>query len=172
MNRPLSRFTLLAAAILLSACSATGPLFSAAPAPAAADALVYVYRPEAPFYGGIKSHFYVDGAKVASLSKGGYSAFYLPVGSHTMKQQWTGMTGASDTLQFGFELKPGETRYYRLSIGLESFGPSFGNGRVGFAATHRWALTQVPEAAALPGIALTHFEPPADATSAARIGSK
>lgn len=56
-------------------------------------------------------------------------------------------------MQSGFERKPGKTRHDRFPIGLDSFGSSFGRGAVGFAG-------------------LPHYQPPADARSAARIGSE
>lgn len=109
---------------------------------------------------------------MASLNKGGYTAFYLPAGSHTMKQHWTGMTDERETVQFGFELKPGETRYCRLTIGIESFSPTFCYRAVGFAATHRWAVTQVARSVAMHDIVLTRYQPAADPASVERIGSK
>ncbi|MFZ6755608.1 DUF2846 domain-containing protein [Undibacterium sp. Ji50W] len=152
--------------LLLSACSATGPKFSVAAQPAKNEVLIYVYRPDAPFFGGIQSHFYVDGTKVASLNKEGYTAFYLPPGTHVFKQHWSGMDNAKDTIQFPIELEPGETRYYRLTIGLQSFGIAPGYKSVFISASHKWAIANVLEPDALREIGLTNYQPPFDVKGA------
>lgn len=158
--------------LLLSACSATGPKFSVAVQPSKNEALIYLYRPDAPFFGGIQSHFYVDGNKVASLNKEGYTAFYLSPGAHTFKQHWSGMENANDTIQFPIELEPGETRYYRLTIGLQSFGVAPGYKSVFISASHKWVITNMPERDALGEIGLTHYQPPFDVKGAYKIGTE
>jgi hypothetical protein len=162
MSRFTRRFSLLLAVLTLSACSATGPIFSRAAQPIKNEALVYLYRPDAPYYGGIQSHFYVNGNKVASLNKEGYSAFYLSPGVHTIKQHWTGMDNPKDTIQFQLELEAGETRFYRLTIALKSFGIAPAYKGLFFSASHQWAITNVPESEALNEIVSAHYQPPFD----------
>ncbi|MFZ6719446.1 hypothetical protein [Undibacterium sp. Ji49W] len=158
--------------LLLSACSATGPKFSVATQPTKNEVLIYLYRPDAIFFGGIQSYFYVDGTKVASLNKEGYTAFYLPPGTHLFKQHWAGMDNAKDTIQFSIELEPGETRYYRLTIGLQSFGMAPGYKSVFISASHKWAITNVPESDALREIGLTNYQPPFDVKGTREIGKE
>lgn len=170
MKKFTRQFGLLLAVLLLSACSATGPKFSVAAQPTKNEALIYLYRPDALFYGGIQSHFYVDGNKVASLNKEGYSAFYLPPDAYMFKQHWTGMDNANDTVHFPVELKPGETRYYRLTIALESFGIEPGGQFI--SASHKWIITNVPEPEALNEIGLTMYQPPFDVKGVRKIGTE
>ncbi|MFZ6760339.1 DUF2846 domain-containing protein [Undibacterium sp. Ji50W] len=73
---------------LLSACAATGPAYQAAPAPAAGQALVYIYRLNTVYGGGRDTYFYVDGKNIADLSVEGYTAFYVPAGEHKFEQKW------------------------------------------------------------------------------------
>jgi hypothetical protein len=161
-------FGLLLAVSFLAACSATGPKFSAAAQPIKNEALIYVYRPNALFYGAIQSHFYLDDNKVASLNKEGYTAFYVPSGAHIFKQHWTGMEYAHQTIKFPVELAPGETYYYRLTIGFEGFNsaPAYR----GVSATHKWVISRVPESEALSEIELTNYQPPFDVTGARKVG--
>jgi hypothetical protein len=171
MKRFACRFGPILVVLLLSACSATGPKFSLAAQPAKTEALVYLYRPDAPYYGGIQSHFYVDGNKVASLNKEGYSALYLSPGVHMFKQHWTGMDNAKDTVQFQLELEPGETRYYRLTIALKSFGIAPAYRGLFISANHAWAIANVEELEALNEIRLTHYQPPFDIKGVRKIGT-
>lgn len=166
MNRLINALGVTFVSLLLSACSATGPMFRMATQPAKNEALVYFYRPDAPYYGGIQSHFYIDGGKVASLNKEGYSAIYLSPGAHVIKQHWTGMDNEKETIQFKIELDPGETRYYRLTIGLKSFGVSPAYKGIFFSATHAWVIANVPEVEAINEIGLTRYQPPFDIKSA------
>ncbi len=170
MKKFILQIELLLVGLLLSACSATGPIFSVAAPPTKGEALIYLYRPDAPFYGGIQSHFYVDGKKVASLNKQGYSAFYLPSGAYIFKNHWTGMDNAKETIQFPVEFRPGEIHYYRLTIALESFDivPVYKGFFI--SASHKWIIRDVPEREALKEIELTHFQPPFDIKSVRKIG--
>lgn len=160
MKKLVRQFELLFTVFFLSACSATGPRFMAAPQPSKNEALIYIYRPDAPFYGAIQSHFYVDDNKVVSLNKEGYSAFYLPYGAHIFKQHWTGMDNAKETIQFPASLEPGETRYYRLTIALQSFEIVPLYPGVFMSASHKWIIKNVPESEALHEIELTRYQPP------------
>jgi hypothetical protein len=58
--------------LLMAACSATGPVYQAAPTPEEASVLVYLFRPSRFAMGTQDAHFSVDGVEVASLSTGGY----------------------------------------------------------------------------------------------------
>lgn len=160
---------LIAAAMLTACVSAGGPQFVPAPKPTSNDALVYIYRPDAMFYSGIRSHFYLDGARVASLNKNGYSAFYVPAGSYTLKQNWPGMDNEKQRITAPIEFKPGEVSYYRLTIGLKDFGMGPG---VWASATHEWAITKVPESEAEGEIMRTHYQPPADAPMIRAAGAE
>jgi uncharacterized protein DUF2846 len=75
----------LAVLLLLFAasCSATGPKFQPAPAPAADASLVYIYRPDSWQNASISPAIILDGRERFVLKNNGYSYFYLKPGPHT-----------------------------------------------------------------------------------------
>lgn len=169
MTRKLIKGFLLALAIIaITGCSATGPVFSEAPAPKKSEALVYIYRPDAIYYSGIQSHFYLNDVKVASLNKEGYTWFYVPAGEYVLKQHWTGMEGENQIITRSIKLSPEGKVFYRITIGLQDFRSEY----QGFKATHRWALTEVPEPRALIEMRDTRFQPPFDLDKAVAQKSK
>ena len=159
MKAKLIRYFFLGFVItVVSACSATGPVFSEAPGPKKTDALVYIYRPDAIYYSGIQSHFYLNDVKVASLNKKGYTWFYAPKGDYALKQHWTGMDGENQIITRNIKLPPEGRVFYRLTIGLEDFRAQY----PGFKATHSWVLSEVTESQALIEMRDTRFQPPFD----------
>lgn len=146
----LGRVTL--AGLLVCGCSASGPIFSEAPPPGKTDALVYVYRPDAMFYSGIQSHFYLDDVNIVSLNKNGYSWFLVPAGAYSFKQHWSGMKAQSQTISFPAEFHSGQKKFFRLNIGIAGTGYK--------SVTHGWVVTEVPEAQALQEMRELRFQAP------------
>lgn len=66
---------------LLSACSATGPKFSAVSHPTG-DSLVYIYRPDVFQNGAISPGIVVDNEEKLLLQNNGYTYFYMQPGEH------------------------------------------------------------------------------------------
>lgn len=130
------------------------------------EALVYTYRPDAIFYGGIQSQFHVDGKTVASINKAGYSAFHL---AHTCSSR-IGRAWITPGTPFIFHLSclPGKTRYYRLTFAFDSLAMQ--NSMA--TAAHRWAISNVPESQALQEIQLTRYQASFDLDSARKVGTK
>jgi len=101
---------------VLSACSATGPIYQSAPAPSDTDALVYIYRPEGQTLRLRDSYFYVNGINIADLSPEGYTWFHVPAGSYSIKQSWPADISPWEdkSLVLPATWRPGQTYYYRL----------------------------------------------------------
>jgi len=130
----------------MAACSATGPVYQAAPAPEEGSVLVYLFRPSRFAMGAQDAHFSVDGVEVASLSTGGYTWLHTPPGRHALKQTWWDPFSRPLELQIRWEA--GQTYFYRIETSAELF-------RV------VWRLAQVREEEALSEIAECRFQPAA-----------
>src|SRR5262245_2735110 len=78
----------LVAALFLAGCAARGAAYQAAPAPAATDALIYIYRASSFVMGGRTAYFYVEDVNVADLDSEGYTWFHVPAGTYALKQRW------------------------------------------------------------------------------------
>jgi len=70
----------------MAACSATGPVYEAAPAPEEGSVRVYLFRPSRFAMGAQDAHFFVDGVEAASLRTGGYAWLHARPGSHVLRQ--------------------------------------------------------------------------------------
>jgi hypothetical protein len=67
-------------ATLLAACTASGPLFSQAPAPIADQALVYMYRVRTSFGAWMPMRVEVNGKEIGILANDSYTTVYVPAG--------------------------------------------------------------------------------------------
>ena len=81
-TKPRNKMTILGF-LLLTGCSAAGPKFQSAPAPAANASLVYVYRPDSWQNASLSPAIIIDGRERFLLKNNGYSFFYLKPGPHT-----------------------------------------------------------------------------------------
>jgi hypothetical protein len=118
----------LAAALMLSGCGATGEQFKVgAIKPPSGRALLYVYRPNA--FVGIANadvaFLHLDGRRLGRIRIGGYLA--VPVSPGVHKLTTTQSIGGSDTGKVlgetGFSAKIGSSVYVRYSEGFSSFVP-------------------------------------------------
>lgn len=136
-------WAIVVAAIMLTSCAATGPLFQPAPPPDSGKALVYVYRPDGFMLGGRDAHFYVDNKHVVNLSAGGYTHFHIDPGSHVIKQNWPIDLMMFGTLELPLDANPDETIYYRFFSGSGNCSYDT-SGKVCF----KFTLQRVTESAA------------------------
>ena len=106
--------------VLLQACATTlheGPKFSEARAPAAGEALVYVYRGHAPpLYFSPAISF--DSVKVVDLANKGYTYVYVKPGEYTIRSEWPALAVAP-SLNGKFAFAAGQTYFLRLGGAME-----------------------------------------------------
>jgi hypothetical protein len=118
----------LAAALLLTGCGASGEQFKVgALKPTAGRALVYVYRPST-FVGIANSEvafLHLDGRRLARIRIGGYLAVPVSPGQH--KVTTTQSAGDADTgkvlSERSFSVHAGSTVYLKYTEGFSSFVP-------------------------------------------------
>lgn len=109
------RFTLALFLLMLAACSASGPVYQAAPAAPEGKGIVYLYRPAGGPWGGRDTHFYINDVNVADLGNNAYTWFYLPEGSYTIRQRWSIDISAQST-ELPVFVKAGSVSYVRMGI--------------------------------------------------------
>jgi Protein of unknown function (DUF2846) len=137
----------LTCALILSACAASGPLYEPAPLPAAAGALIYIYRPSGFALGGRDAYFYIDDVNVVDISNNGYSWLHLPAGEYTLKQKWPfDVTYGLQTLELKVRWLPERTYFYRLETSIR--GPSV-----------EWRLREVSSETAITEIQRCKLQP-------------
>ncbi len=100
--------------VSLSACVATGPAFTPAPAPGKDQALVYIYREETQPHGAVRLACTVDSVEAAMLYGRGYTRFYLAPGNHVIG------INAPNVKPFSGVFWGGETYYFRLRVDFSS----------------------------------------------------
>lgn len=145
--------------VALSACAASGPIYSPAPAPKASDALVYIYRPNGFVLGGRDAYFQLDGKNVVHLSAAGYTRIYLQPGAYEMVQSWPIDLIGFKSLHVPLTVSAGKTYYYRFTTGTGS-SRTASCGGVGDCLTYGWELTRVTDADAAGDIARCHYQAP------------
>lgn len=137
--------------MLLSACSATGPVFSPASPPNQDQALLYFYRPDAHALSARTLDVKLDAEPWVSLSNNSYAAKYVLPGKHTITTQWSQWlldnSKLQEPLQISMLMQAGKAYYIRLnsSATLTSYN----------VTTIRWQLSVVPESEANSQIANT-----------------
>ena len=108
-------------ALSLFGCAVRGPGYIPAPSPAAADVLVYIYRPDNFALGKRDAYFYVDDVNVADVSANGYTWFHVPAGEYIFQQKWPfDVTLGTRTLTLKVQWLPGRTYFYRLETARHS----------------------------------------------------
>lgn len=100
------------AALMLSACAATGTQFDSFKQPSEGQAMLYVYRPKAFVGGGTHFKVAANDTVIGRLRNGGYVEKELPPGEYDV---WAQTEAKRSTL---VELKPNETRCVRASIDM------------------------------------------------------
>jgi len=104
---------LLVAAIALSACSATGPLFIRHTDPSPEEALIYLYRPSRNAARTGAPEMFVNGQKSIKRINGGYSVAYVKPGQVAVLAKKGGLWGFRD-MTILLNVNPGKTYYVRL----------------------------------------------------------
>jgi hypothetical protein len=104
-------------AILLSACTATGPTFQPADnTTTPGNGMLYVYREKTFAFGGRSAYFYVNDVNVFDLNPEGYSWVSLPPGTYKLKQKWP-VDVSFGSLEISIQIQPGEARYVSFATG-------------------------------------------------------
>jgi hypothetical protein len=93
------------------ALALTAAAVQAAPKAPAADANLFVYRAHTDF--GWAASLKVDGANVASLGNGAYTATRLTPGEHTLTLGWPMMSGFR-SIDTPLTVEPGKTYYFEI----------------------------------------------------------
>lgn len=154
----MNRLAFVIVALCVFGCVATGELFKEAPPPPEGKALIYIYRGSGIAFSVPSAVFYVDGVKTAELNIGGYTWLYVPVGSHTLRQEWAFGEGSDQTLEISANWEAGKVYYY-------SFNTDWGHA-FPYKVVH-WALLPVEPEQARPEIAKYHYQPAINAASSA-----
>ena len=109
--------------LALWGCSATGPIYKAAPEPGDNNSLVYIYRQPHFAYSANDAYFYVNDNNIADLTNDGYTWFHVPSGEYILKQRWPGMLDFSGKFDIKMKVRwePRQVYYYRLETRMEPF---------------------------------------------------
>lgn len=139
-------------AIFLAGCTATGPLFTEAPADNE-KALVYVYRVHTAWaYRGATVNFKADGVPAFDLQSGGYTYVYLAPGHHTIAQNWPVYVDPfSPSKTVELDVKAQDVRYVRFYV--------WGNETMFDPGNASWDLTEQAPAVARRELARSHYQP-------------
>ncbi|MGF6148032.1 Protein of uncharacterised function (DUF2846) [Kingella potus] len=100
------------AALMLSACAATGTQFDSFKQPSEGQSMLYVYRPKAFVGGGVHFKVAANDTVIGRLRNGGYLEKELPPGEYDI---WAQTEAKRSTL---VELKPDETRCVRAGVDM------------------------------------------------------
>ncbi|MBK6510723.1 MAG: DUF2846 domain-containing protein [Haliea sp.] len=134
-------------AVLLTACAASGPQYSAHKATTAEAAVIYVYRPSRAVNCCVAPVVYLDDARRGDLKNGGYLVFEVPAGKHAV-QVGDGTHGFDAQVQ-EFQAEAGKSYYLKWVIGSIEDAGVFIVGSVSAAyATRNYHLVLVPQDAA------------------------
>lgn len=105
---------------MLCGCAANGPIYEDAKIYAEKSGIVYVYREDVFSGRAIRPGIIVDGKEYPMLAAGGYMAFVLPKGMHTIKLLLSDRYSGDTSLNI--ELEEGESAYIKLQTFVESAG--------------------------------------------------
>lgn len=153
--------------IALTACVASGPIYSPAPAPKASDALVYIYRPNGFVLGGRDAYFSLNGKSVVHLSAAGYTRVYLRPGVYQMAQSWPIDLIGFKSLHVPLTVLAGQTYYYQFTTdtGRQERATCAGPGH---CLSYGWNLTRVTATDAAKDIIRCHYQAPENVDGDAR----
>lgn len=102
--------------LLLSGCSATGPVYEKIDTVPEGKALVYIYRPGKFMGGGVVFDVHAgsleDDTEIVELKSGGYFPYFAPPGE---LQLWA---RTESTTSLTLDLQPGDRRYVRGTVGV------------------------------------------------------
>ena len=137
--------------MILSACSATGPMYQAASPPMQDQALIYIYRLPNTQFTARRIHFFLDGAEVAQLNQEGYTRLYVQAGPHILAEKWPwdAAPGVKPT-QMSVNWAAGTTYYYEFNTQMTNEGR-------GWRLT--WWLSPIDPASGSKTITAYHFQP-------------
>ena len=161
------RFLLATASVLLlGGCAAKGPAFIDAPPPGT-KALVYIYRPYNDWMSTQDAGFDANGKRIGFLDPGGYTFFHAAPGHYDIKQFWPvgiwtlQVPALWKDLHVAADLNAGETRYFRLRVGLVSPSQCAGRSPPAGAISWclEWQLAEVPAQIGHTEIVEQKFEP-------------
>ncbi|HUT37301.1 MAG TPA: DUF2846 domain-containing protein [Planctomycetota bacterium] len=124
----------LAAALVVTGCSATGPLFSGLPRVQSNEAAIIVYRPSCFTLSGAYPNVYLDGVKQAALRNGGYVELRVPPGEHVVEAKGSILhwDGRVPVLTRRMRVEAARIGFVRLTI---ASGSSHGGGLLGVTVT-------------------------------------
>ncbi len=128
------------AAILLTACAATGKAFVPAESPGDKLARIYIYRPAYFLQSAIFPSISVDGKAVGDLKNGGFITFLIPPGAHTLSLSGSFFQWGHPARQYQFSAESGRLQYFKLDPNIR------GNG---FVTTYGYRFGEVKEGTAL-----------------------
>lgn len=113
------RWTLvLGIVLLLQACMALGPKFEPLTTPAASVSKIVAYRSANFINSAITPDLYVNGAKVASITNGGYVVLDLTPGAHRIHLSLPGWTGEATSFA---TTRGGDITYFRVATSYQSY---------------------------------------------------
>ncbi len=113
---------LLVVAIALSACSATGPVFTRHTDPASGEALIYLYRPNRWTARAGAPQIFINGQKSIKLLNKGYTAAYVVPGKIDILARWS-VLWESRHMSTLLNANSGTTHYVRYLPTLEYIIP-------------------------------------------------
>lgn len=102
--------------LLVSGCGATGPQYTALQPSRPTAGILYVYRPASFVNGAISPGISVDGKEYAALPSGGYMAFELEKGYHTVDLVLSGRYSGDSSMSV--EVLPQVATYLRLDTSI------------------------------------------------------
>ncbi|AGU53749.1 hypothetical protein VAPA_2c11950 [Variovorax paradoxus B4] len=121
------------AALLLTACGATGPQFTSAEAPTGESSAIYIYRPSKFAAGGFSPLLVIDDKVIGKISSGSYARRNLDAGVHKIElRRPSEAYGKFKTRSLEVTTKPGSTTYIRYHV--EHKGPGEDIGSVAMTA--------------------------------------
>lgn len=99
-------------AMVLQGCMALGPKFESLPPPTPDVSKIVVYRPAEFTNSAITPDLYVNGAKTAEITNGGYAAVDVAPGVHRIHLSLRGWTGEATSVAVA---SGGDISYFRVT---------------------------------------------------------
>jgi hypothetical protein len=160
-------------ALALSACAASGPMFTEVAKPSDETSGIYIYRLSRFYASGAVPPIYLDGEELGELKNGGYLFAEVTPGPHVLQIGVEGNTAwwSAPVMQFEFESVAGENRYFefvqqsdgltfpdkkRVMISQDVHGDSAVGGII-VSSSVTVRLLEVEETAALQDMKETHL---------------
>mgnify|MGYP003649999820 CR=1 FL=1 len=135
-----------AAFFLLSACTATGPVFTEVQKNSADQAVIYIYHPKDEQYGNNEADFlFYKGQKVFRFTHGGYTNFFVEAGEHSFEIKLSTFGIASRTKgKVTVNVEEGGVYYVRYQEKLDSVEAWSTGTMVGASRITRANIHEVP----------------------------